>query len=287
MARYSQEELSSRIRDARRARGAAASFRKIVYAHYTRHGRTLPWRNDPTPYEVFISEIMLQQTQVERVINKFPEFIARFPGFAELAGAAAGEVIAAWQGMGYNRRALNLHRAARIVVERHGGLLPRTIAELEALPGIGKATARSIAAFAFNEPAVFVETNIRSVFIHFFFNGAEKVPDADLLPLVELTLDRKNPSRWYNALMDYGVMLKKTRANPSRKSASYRPQAPFRNSRRQARGRVIAHLVERKRTSVKKIAALLEVEQAYARDLLDELAREGFIVKKGNGFVLA
>jgi A/G-specific adenine glycosylase len=287
MTSDSHEELSSRIRDARSARGAAASFRKIIYTHYDKHGRLLPWRNAPGPYEVFVSEIMLQQTQVERVINKFPVFIVRFPDFAALAKAQTRDVIAVWQGMGYNRRALSLHRSARIVMERHGGELPRGIDELEALPGVGKATARSIAAFAFNEPVVFVETNIRSVFIHFFFNGAERVSDADLLPLVEITLDGKNPSRWYNALMDYGVMLKKTTVNPSRKSALYRPQAPFKNSRRQMRGRILAFLVARKKIGIPAAAGLLAIELPAAKDLLEELAREGFIVKEGRSFVLS
>ncbi|TAL39184.1 MAG: A/G-specific adenine glycosylase [Spirochaetes bacterium] len=287
MSRYTHEELSGLIRDAHAPQDAKAAFRRIIYDHYKKHGRALPWRNAPTPYEVFVSEIMLQQTQVERVVNKFPTFLARFPDFRALADSTAGEVVAAWQGMGYNRRALSLHRAAKIIVEKHGGALPIHIEELEALPGIGKATARSIAAFAFNEPVVFIETNIRSVFIHFFFPGAENVPDAEILPLVERTLDRKNPSRWYNALMDYGVMLKKENANPSRKSAAYRPQAPFKNSRRQKRGRILARLVESGPLGIAGAAALLGVDIETAGGLLDELEREGFIRKKGRAYVLS
>ncbi len=144
------------------------AFRELVWDFYRVHGRDLPWRSVVTPYGVFVSEIMLQQTQVGRVLTMYPKFLERFGSFEALAGAPVNEVLLAWQGMGYNRRALWLQRAAQIVVEDFGGVLPRDPVVLERLPGIGANTAGSVAAFAYDVPVVFIETNIRRVFIHHF-----------------------------------------------------------------------------------------------------------------------
>ena len=144
-------------------------FQKIIYAHYRTHGRILPWRFEKDPYKIFVSEVMLQQTQVSRVRKKYGAFLKQFPDFRALSVASVSAVLRAWQGLGYNRRALYLKRAAERIVHAHGGKIPREIGELEALPGIGPATARSIRAFAFNEPDIFIETNIRSAYLHFFF----------------------------------------------------------------------------------------------------------------------
>ena len=185
----------------------------MILAHYRAHGRRdLPWRKTKDPYRILVSEFMLQQTQVARVAEKYEPFIERFPDFASLARAPLGDVIRAWSGLGYNRRALHLRETARIVVSRFDGRLPRGFDDLRALPGIGAATAAEIMNFAFNEPRAFIETNVRAVYIHHFFPGRKKVADAEILPLVERTLDAKNPRRWFYALMDYGVMLKKSGA---------------------------------------------------------------------------
>ncbi len=209
---------------------------------------------------------MLQQTQVDRVAPKYLEFIARFPDFTALARAPLKELLALWSGLGYNRRALALRESARIILASFGGSLPRTAPELRALPGIGRATAASIAAFAFNAPEVFIETNIRAVYLHIFFCDRSGVADDEILPVAEQALDRKNPRRWYNALMDYGAMLKKS-ANPGRKSAHYRIQSPFKGSRRQLRGMVIRALVERRESSAKGLAMAMGIEAAHAREL--------------------
>ncbi len=258
-------------------------FRNLIYSHYDICGRDLPWRNNPTHYEVFVSEIMLQQTQAERVAIKFPSFISRFPGFSELANSDLEAVLKEWQGLGYNRRALALHRAARIIVSGYAEMLPAKPDALVQLPGIGPATAASICAFAFNMPAVFLETNIRSVFIHFFFNKRQSVEDSEILPLAEKALDRTNPSRWYNAIMDYGAMLKKTGINPTRKSPSYKKQAPFMGSNRRIRGIILKKLLENGKVREDDLAQGMPTEAEKIHRCLNELVSEGFTVQEQNG----
>ncbi len=259
-------------------------FRRLIYHHYETLGRDFPWRNTDNPYHILVSEVMLQQTQTQRVTEKYERFIASFPDFESLARAPLHDVLTAWQGLGYNRRALNLQKCARTIVEEHDGMLPQNPDELALLPGIGKATAASIAAFAFNKPVVFLETNIRTVFIFFFFSNREMVEDSDLMEAGGRMLDRAHPARWYNALMDYGVMLKKRHANPGRKSARYRKQPSFSGSRRQLRGKLIAALVESARSKDELCrAAGPQGGKHDISGILDELEREGFVVRDKNG----
>jgi A/G-specific adenine glycosylase len=186
-------------------------------------------------YRILVSEIMLQQTQVERVLDKYKVFIRIFPDFSSLAVAPLADILKVWQGLGYNRRAVALQKIAISVMKESRGRLPVTREELLKLPGIGKYTASAILTFACNQPNIFIETNIRRVFIHFFFRDRENISDAEILPLIEMTLDAGNPREWYYALMDYGAMLKKTVENPNRKSSHYKKQAPFHGSNRQLR----------------------------------------------------
>ena len=160
----------------------------MVLSHYEQYGRDMAWRNTTDPYQILVSEIMLQQTQVERVTAKFPEFIRAFPDFASLATAPLANVLTVWQGLGYNRRAIALQKCAIRVMNEYDGVLPADVDILATFPGIGRATASSIAAFAFNMPVVFIETNIRRVFIHFFFTDTDTVNDAEILPLVEKSI---------------------------------------------------------------------------------------------------
>lgn len=220
---------------------AAAAFAAAVWRHYREQGRRFDWRADTAPYRIFVSELMLQQTQCARVAQKFPGFVARFPDFGALAQAALADVLAEWQGLGYNRRAKFMHQAARVVAERFDGRLPADRAALEALPGIGPNTAGAMLAYAFNLPAVFVETNIRTVYIHHFFPEGT-VDDKRIAALVGATLDRERPREWYWALMDYGAQLKKTVGNLTRRSSHYARQSRFEGSLRQVRGRVVALL---------------------------------------------
>ena len=262
-------------------------FRRAVYAHFRSHGRQLAWRHATDPYGVLVSEIMLQQTQVPRVVEKYGAFMAAFPTFAALARARLRAVLRVWQGLGYNRRAVYLHRIARMVMREHRGVLPREPAILATLPGIGPNTAASIAAFGFNAPVVFIETNIRSAFIHEFFPGRNKVADASIMPLVAAALDRRNPRRWYNALMDYGAMLKRTRENPSRRSAHHKPQKPFHGSARQLRGRIVARLTAHGGRTAAALAKELGVSNETVAALLAELCRDGLLKRSGQRYRIA
>ncbi len=227
---------------------------------------------------------MLQQTQVERVLDKYGTFIRSFPGFASLARAPLHEILRAWQGMGYNRRAIALKRIAEIVTKEFRGRLPSSEDDLVKLPGIGKYTASAILAFAFDRPTVFIETNIRRVFIYFFFRGRNDVNDLEIFPLVEKTLDRASPREWYYALMDYGVMLKKEFENPNRRSAHYRRQSAFQGSNRQLRGMILKLLVKKQYVTEPVIVDCLEADPEKVRENLAALQKEGFIKKKGKCF---
>lgn len=275
---------------ARRGRGlppsAVRAFRRAVYRHHALRGRAFPWRESPDPYRVLVSEIMLQQTQAERVAERFPAFVAAFPDFGSLARAPLRRVLRAWRGLGYNRRALSLKRAAARVMADFGGELPRSPEELRALPGVGEATAGSIAAFAFGAPAVFVETNIRAAFIHRFFPGRRSVGDREILPLVAATLDARDPRRWYNALMDYGAMIKARHGNPARRSARHRGQSPFAGSDRQARGRVLRALLTGE-AGAAALAARLGEEEARVERILAGLARDGLVAERRGTFGIA
>jgi A/G-specific adenine glycosylase len=260
------------------------AFRKKIYAYYDASGRDLPWRKTRSPYRILVSEIMLQQTQVDRVIEKYGEFIKAFPAFPSLAKAPLKKLLSVWQGMGYNRRALSLRALAQQVGEKYRGTLPADPELLITLPGIGKYTAGAVSAFAFNRPVAFMDTNIRRVFIHEFFQERESIKDEEILPLLEKTLDAANPRKWYNALMDYGTMLKKEHGNPNKRSAHYTRQSPFENSNRQVRGRILKVLVKESPLSTTQIVKKTEMEPERVKINLVQLVGEGFIKKKGKLF---
>jgi A/G-specific adenine glycosylase len=182
--------------------------------------------------------------------------------------------------LGYNRRALALARSARLIVSRHDGRLPETVEALSGLPGVGKATASAILAFAFGAPVAFIETNIRRTFIEFFFVEQEEVRDRDILPLVVATLDKSDPRNWFYALMDYGAMLGKAKGNPNRKSTHYRKQAPFRGSDRLIRGVVVRLLLE-DAAPINLIEERTGTEPERTREILERLEREGLIREEG------
>jgi A/G-specific adenine glycosylase len=256
-------------------------FQAWVYTFYRQNRRDLPWRNTFDPYRILVSEMMLQQTQVERVIPKYLSFIEKFPDFQSLASATPGDIIREWQGLGYNRRAIYLYRIAERVVEGFGGSLPDSEETLRGLPGIGKATAAAIMAFAFGRPTILIETNIKAVFIHCFFPDDVSVTDRQIVPLVEMTLDRENPRDWYYALMDLGAALKKKNENPTRRSAHYHRQSPFEGSDRQIRGRILDILRECPEMEIAGIISRLEADPERAGVLLARLEKEGFLSISG------
>ena len=254
-----------------------SDFRDTVLSWSRANPRPLPWRETRDPYAVLVAEIMLQQTQADRVVGKYSRFLDIFPDFITLSRAPLPDLLAAWQGLGYNRRAIALQRCAEAVVTGHDALLPDSVASLEKLPGIGHYTARAVAAFAFNRPTVFIETNIRAVFIHHFCNDRDGVKDRELFPMIAATLDQENPRDWYNALMDYGVMLKKTYRNPARRSAHHTTQTPFRGSNRELRSRILQALLTTPGMTPGELRANLDANEAAIRTNLDQMAKEGFL----------
>lgn len=256
---------------------AAGLFRDLVYGYYRNHRRDFPWRTTDNPYNILVSEFMLQQTQTDRVVPKYERFIAALPDFFALAEAPLRDVLALWQGLGYNRRAIALKKTGQMVVDEHGGRLPDDVITLKTFPGIGITTASEIAAFAFHRPVVFIETNIRRVFLHFFFRDREGIRDNDILPLVEKALDRSDPRNWYYALMDYGVMLKGAVINPNRRSAHYTRQSRFEGSDRQIRGAILRLLLTGDGVPEAEAVSRFDAEETRVKRILGQLKKEGFV----------
>ena len=287
------------------------AFRALVRAEGADRYRDLPWRRTRDPYLIWLSEVMLQQTQVSRVEERMPAWLERFPSLETLAAAEASDVLAAWQGMGYNRRALALLKTAQTVVETYDGAFPHETRELVALSGIGPATAQGIRAFAFDLPGVYLETNVRTVFLHHFFPDVPAVPDRELTPLIEATCpgapgfaptdmaspfaapedERDTPRSWYYALLDYGAHLKKVLPNPSRRSAGYTRQSRFEGSRRQKRAELVRIMLDAREgqpegMTIEELSSALDAfERAAGRQdvpaaevsaILEALEREGF-----------
>jgi A/G-specific adenine glycosylase len=258
-----------------------AVFRRLVYEAAAACYRDLPWRHTADPYAIMVSEIMLQQTQARRVIPKFEAWMERFPDIGSLASAPAAEVLALWSGLGYNRRAMALHKSCRVLA---GGRVPDDETALRALPGIGVYTSRAILAFAFDRPTVFLETNIRTVLLKHFFPGEEGVSDKVLERLAAEILDKASPRRWYTALMDYGAEIKRTEGNHSVRGAAYRKQTPFTTSFRRVRGAVLKSLVANGGRSIEELYSSLPFSRENIEKCAEILAREGF-VKYESGFL--
>ncbi len=252
-------------------------FRETVYEAASACCRDLPWRRTSDPYAIMVSEVMLQQTQVPRVIPKFEAWMERFPDIGSLAAATADEVLVLWSGLGYNRRAMALQRSCRILAGDFGGRVPADEVALRSLPGIGVYTSRAILAFAFDEPTVFLETNIRTVLLKHFFPGEEAVADRELQAVAADVLDRASPRRWYGALMDYGAEIKKTEGNHSVRGAAYKKQTPFTTSFRRVRGAVLKSLVTDGGKNIEELYASLPFSRENIEKCAGILAREGFI----------
>lgn len=237
----------------------------------------MPWREDTRPYYVLVSELMLQQTQVSRVIPKFEAFITAFPDEETLAEASLAEVLKLWQGLGYNRRAKFLHESAKMITSELGGVFPNTVEGLQRLPGVGKNTAGAIIAYSFNQPVIYVETNIRTVYIHHFFNDRFDVDDKEIRHLLEQTINRDNPRLYYWALMDYGAWLKNQGIKNIDLSKHYKKQSALKGSLREMRGILLRELSKNGDLSVYKMDVRFQ-------NALDGLERDG-LVEISNGKV--
>ncbi len=276
-------------------------FIKTVWEFYKTNGRrSLPWRKTTNPYRILVSEVMLQQTQVDRVILKYKAFLKLFPTVKKLSEAPLGQVLRAWQGLGYNRRAKMLHECAKTITQKCRGrgahpTLPRSYEELVKLPGVGPYTAGAIMAFAYNKPVSIIETNIRTVMIHHFFNDEVEISDQAILRLTVRSLDTENPREWYYALMDYGAYLKKTVGNQNVRSKHYVKQSTFKNSDRQIRGAILRRfslitIHSKASPSYGLTRRALHTELPFEIDRIDaqleRLKEEGMVIKIGQKYTL-
>jgi A/G-specific adenine glycosylase len=268
------------------------AFQTLVLGFYREHRRTFAWRRTRDPYRILVSEIMLQQTQTVRVAERFGAFIQQFPTVRELARAPQSEVIRAWQGLGYYRRARNLHRAAIAICEHHGGKVPRNPADLKALPGVGAYTAAAVAAFAFNTPVPMIETNIRSVYLFAFCRGRRAVSDKELLALVAQTIPTGATQHalpvhgriWFYALMDLGVELKRLRAGINHASKHHARQSPFKGSDREVAAQVLKLIVSRKRpTAESELCETLSAAPAMITKAVNRLVKDSLIKRLKSG----
>lgn len=255
-------------------------FQEIIWQKGRELFRNMPWRADTRPYYVMVSEIMLQQTQVDRVIPKFEAFIAAFPTVESLAKASLAEVLQLWSGLGYNRRAKFLHEAAQKIVKEYDGTFPETQAELVSLPGVGVNTAGAILAYSFNQPSIFIETNVRTVYFYHFFEDNEEVSDVELKTVVEATVDTEHPREWYWALMDYGTYLKRQGVGKNNKSKHYKKQSPLKGSVREVRGQILK-LLTIDDYDEPRLREQLVADDRFEPALLS-LEKEGLVARTGH-----
>jgi A/G-specific adenine glycosylase len=239
-----------------------SDFQELIWQKGRELYRDMPWRQDTRPYYVLVSELMLQQTQVDRVIPKFMAFIRAFPNEKTLAEASLAEVLTLWNGLGYNRRAKFLHDAAKKIIADFNGVFPADKQELLSLPGVGPGTAGAIMTYAFNKPSIFIETNVRTVYFHHFFADHETINDTELVPVIEATLDREHPREFYWALMDYGAWLKKNGTGGIRRSSHYKKQSPLKGSIREVRGQIVT-LLSRGDMKIEMLKSELTVDERF------------------------
>ncbi len=251
-----------------------AEFEQLIHQNMRELYRHMPWREEPTFYYVLVSEVMLQQTQVDRVRAKFAEFVDRFPSIEQLASASLADVISVWVGLGYNRRAKYLHEAARYVVA-HGQ--PRTLDELIKLPGVGHNTAAAIMNYVYQVPTAFVETNIRSVYFKHFFAGRTNIDDSEIVGYVKKTMDYERPREFFWALMDYGAWLKAHGQSGLHMSRHYKKQPPLQGSIRQIRGQIIRSLADGS-ISESALRQAVVIDDRFDRALAG-LQRDGLVVR--------
>ena len=263
------------------------TFQKIIYSYFKQYGRDFPFRKEISPYNVVVSEMMLQQTQTSRVVEKFQQFIQKFPDFQSLANAPLNDVLKVWQGLGYNRRAVALKTISEKIVKEFEGILPADVEILKSFPQIGHNTASSIVAFAFNIPTYFIEVNIRRVYIYFFFPGKTSIDDGNIMPIVRRTIDPSNVRKWYYALMDYGVMLKKTHPELNKRSVHYRKQSKFKGSNREIRGKILKLLIASSSLTETEMLSELEINSIKLKEILNLLITEGFIKQENHLFSIA
>lgn len=279
-------------------------FNEILFAWNNNVYRPMDWRPKKRdtkvvldPYRILVSEIMLQQTQVDRVRTKFAEFILRFPDVSMLARAPLRDVLRLWSGLGYNRRAKYLHQAAKAVVSEHDGKFPRDFTKLQALPGIGRSTAAAIMAFAWNEPYPMIDTNLRRILVRSFFDG--NIPsDAVLFDFAQAMIPTGRGRAWNYAMLDLGAMVCTARRHSDAcpmfdfhgdvdDFVYKKPQSKFKGSKRSYRGALLKALVAEGTLSRKAAEAFFADTPYDGKAAIDELLEEGILAKHKNNITLA
>ncbi len=262
-------------------RNKIEAFREAVWGHYRAEGRhDLPWRKTKDAYRILVSEVMLQQTQVPRVIEKYKEFLRTFPTVHVLARARLSDVLRIWNGLGYNRRAKFLHDAGKLIDGRYRGSV-KDATTGKGLPGVGPYTRAAVRVFAFNEPHALIETNVRAAIIHHFFQGTPTVHDRELLVYVEKVAEGQDPREWHWALMDYGSHIKKLHKNPARRAKSYVRQSKFQGSLRQVRGAILRSIYEG------KLVRELPYKHTMLKTALASLEKDGLLAREGRDWRIA
>ncbi len=284
-------------------------FQNHILDWYAQNKRSLPWRElkfDPIlkarePYKIFISEVMAQQTQLSRVIPKYLAWLEVFPTVESLAKADTSEVLRMWSGLGYNRRALNMKKAAEKIINEFNGNFPNSEKDLLSLPGIGQYTARAILCFAFDQQVAVVDTNVRRVILTQVLKDAEKkvselrlhdaarekmITETEMEEIAQTLLPQGMAYEWNQALMDYSAAMLREQ------KISIPKQSKFHGSHRQYRGRVLKVLLEKKKVSVDQLGSLIkegytDVEKDWLQKLLDELVKEGFVIIENDSVILA
>ncbi len=260
-------------------------FQKKVFGYYGKKRRHLPWRNTTDPYAILISEIMLQQTQVDRVIAFYERWLKKWPTIKKLAKAPRVEVLQAWIGLGYNSRAKNLHETAKIVSEKFDGDVLRAIPRFKELPGIGPYTSAAVRIFSANEDIVTVDTNIRRIFIH-EFGLKDSISDKELWTLAEKCLPKGKSREWHNALMDYGATLLTARKTGIKPKTT---QSKFDGSDRQVRARVLKVMLadaKKKFTLEELCKSAGAIPKKRLRKIVDGMINGKLVVKSGSSFTL-
>lgn len=273
-------------------------FQKKILSWHKKNRRGMPWRTIKGPYKILVSEIMLQQTQVSRVIPKYLAFLKEFPTVSSLAKAPRLKLLKAWAGLGYWRRALLLQNTAHIIQNTYAGKFPQDPKTLETLPGIGRYTARALACFAFGNTEAFLDTNIRRVYLHFFFPNRKNVSDKEILKIAQKCLysvshDRRKKSitarEWHYALFDYGATALKDKAI-NKRSRHYTKQSKFEGSFRSFRTKIMRFLLEQpnQKATANKIQRMLQKEGSPypSEKLLASLEKDDLIKRKGYSYSL-
>lgn len=259
-------------------------FQKKILTWYLKNKRDFPWRKTSNPYYILVSEIMLQQTQISRVLPKYKEFLCEFPNLKKLSLSSNKKLFQLWKGLGYWRRALFLREAAKTILNQYKGKFPKEAALLERLPGIGHYTARALLCFGFKHEEAFLDTNIRRIYLHFFFSKRKSVSDKEILKIAEKAVWKKDPKKWHYALFDYGALVLKDK-KINKKSLHYHPQSKFQGSFRSFRTKTMHYLLLKNKTTHQHLESFLkrEIKRAkksyLSKEVISSLLKDKLIKK--------